>query len=76
MNISSTPLSPSPPGSYFYASSVIHVIVSNTVFGWIVWTGIVVATWVVAFIIANIILSLCDMFILMNSHFGASISTS
>ena len=42
---------------------------SNTVLGWAVWVGILAATWVLAFIIAEVIPFFSDMLSLMSSLF-------
>ncbi|KAI0821377.1 transmembrane amino acid transporter protein-domain-containing protein [Irpex lacteus] len=42
---------------------------SNTVIGWASWTGIVAVTWVLAFIIAEVIPFFSDMLSLMSSLF-------
>lgn len=42
---------------------------SNTVVGWATWAGIVATTWVLAFIIAEIIPFFSDMLSLMSSLF-------
>jgi len=42
---------------------------SNTVKGWFVWSGIIAVTWVLAFIIAEIIPFFSDMLSLMSSLF-------
>jgi hypothetical protein len=43
---------------------------SNTLKGWFVWSGIIAITWVLAFIIAEIIPFFSDMLSLMSSLFG------
>lgn len=42
---------------------------SNTIWGWTVWAGIIALTWVVAFIIAEVIPFFSDMLSLMSSLF-------
>lgn len=42
---------------------------SNTVIGWSVWVGIVASTWIIAFVIAEIIPFFSDMLSLMSSLF-------
>lgn len=42
---------------------------SNTVLGWAVWVAILAATWVLAFIIAEVIPFFSDMLSLMSSLF-------
>lgn len=51
----------------FKSSTHLH---SNTIIGWASWTGIVATTWVVAFIIAEVIPFFSDMLSLMSSLFG------
>jgi hypothetical protein len=43
---------------------------SNTWTGWFTWSGIIAVTWVLAFIIAEIIPFFSDMLSLMSSLFG------
>ena len=42
---------------------------SNTLVGWAAWAGIVAATWVLAFVIAEVIPFFSDMLSLMSSLF-------
>uniref|UniRef100_A0A0W0F1G1 Amino acid transporter transmembrane domain-containing protein n=1 Tax=Moniliophthora roreri TaxID=221103 RepID=A0A0W0F1G1_MONRR len=42
---------------------------SNTIIGWAVWVGILAATWIVAFVIAEVIPFFSDMLSLMSSLF-------
>ncbi|KAL0571542.1 hypothetical protein V5O48_010418 [Marasmius crinis-equi] len=45
---------------------------SNSLIGWSAWVGILTATWVVAFVIAEVIPFFSDMLSLMSSLFGGS----
>jgi hypothetical protein len=55
----------------FRSSKHLH---SNTITAWSTWTGIVAATWIVAFILAQVIPFFSDMLSLMSSLFGMSCS--
>lgn len=55
---------------YFLSHRNSHHCHSNTLIGWATWAGIVGSTWILAFIIAEVIPFFSDMLSLMSSLFG------
>ena len=56
---------------YFRIFAGTHHMGNNTVLGWSVWAGLLAVTWVVAFIIAEVIPFFSDLLSLMSSLFDS-----